>query len=536
MTSANPHVLAVDLGTSGPKAAVVALDGSIVSTARAHVETHYLPNHGVEQDPEAVWTACKEACRGALSNSTVRPADIAAVISSSQYSSVVPVDADGNPTMNMILWLDQRGAHRRLKKFDAFPRRADGPLRMLSWLRRHGLPPVGGGSESLSHIRWVKYARPEVYKQTHAFLEPMDFLTMRFSGRCTANQCTAFMYLLTDNRSLGVTDYDPVLMGHSLIDREKLPELVALDTVLGPIRPEITQELGLSPSTQIITGLNDTQSGGMGTYAFGGDHAAISVGSTSVMITHVDFKRTNARHAILSMPSPVPGTYFVMAENGVGGGALEYFLEHLIYAADEFGDLSHDNRFEALGRIVEAVEPGSGGVLFLPWMGGSIAPAADARMRGGFLNLSMKTRRGHLARAVLEGVAMNLAWLRNPVERFAKRRFSHFLYYGGGAESDAWSQIMADVLDAPVHQLAQPKYTTCLGAALLAFERLGLLDFGEFASRVQVRRVYDPREEHRARYGELTEQFIAAFKKNRPIFRALNGLKSKQFEPLIIQE
>jgi xylulokinase len=322
---------------------------------------------------------------------------------------------------------------------------------------------------------------------------------------------------------LHVTEYHAGLLRQSGIDAEKLPELVPVNAIVGTVLPAIAAELGLDPSTKVVTGLNDTQSGGMATYAFTGNHVAVSVGSTSVMITHVDFKRSDAIHAILSMPSPVPNTYFVMAENGIGGGALEHFLEHLIFASDHFGGLTHEEKFDALNRSVAEVKPGSNGVLFLPWMGGSIAPAADARMRGGFLNLSMNTTRGDMARAVLEGVAMNIRWLRGPVERFAKRRFTHVLYYGGGAESDEWSQIMADVIGLPVHQMAEPRYATCLGAGLLAFQRLGLLAFDDFERLVPIKRVFEPRPEHGPVYDRVFEQFKRAFKNNRPIFRALNA-------------
>jgi xylulokinase len=520
MTDPGPHVLAVDLGTSGPKAAVVSLQGRIVATARGGVDTKFLPDGGAEQDPDAIWTAVKHACGAALGESGVA-SSVRAVICSSQYSSIVPVDQEGRPTMNMVLWLDHRGMTSRLRQLPSFPRGTDTPLHFLVWLRRHGLPPIDGGI-SLTHMRWIKHARPEVYGRTAKFLEPMDYLALRFSGNAAANQCTAFMTLATDNRRLNVTDYDPLLLKYSLIDREKLPDLVPLDSVVGNVRPDVAAELGLSADTRVITGLNDTQAGGMGTCAFAGSHAAISIGSTSVMITHVPFKRTDVRHAILSMPSPVPGTYFVMAENGAGGGTLEHFLQNLIYARDPFGELTAGNRYDLLQRAVDEAPPGSAGVLFLPWMGGSLAPQADSRMRGGFLNLGLHTTRSHMARAVLEGVAMNLRWLRGPVERFARRRFSHFVFYGGGAESDGWSQIMADVLEAPVHQLANPQYTTCVGAALLAFQRLGLLDFPDFSGRVAVRRVFEPNAANRAVYDEMSAQFVQAFRKTRPIARALN--------------
>lgn len=521
MPAISRFVLAVDLGTSGPKAAVVSLEGRIVATARAPVETLYLPDGGAEQDPASVWQAVKAACNDAIRRSAVRPPDVLAVICSSQYSSVVPVDANGRATMNMLLWLDRRGASERLRELVNYPRRSDTPLQLWRWLRVHGLPPIAGGI-SLTHMRYVKYARPDVYARTAKFLEPMDYVTMKLCGRATANQCTAFMSLLTDNRRLNVTEYDRRLVGQSLIDAEKLPELVPLDSIVGTLLPDVAAELGLSPATQVVTSLNDTQAGGMGTAAFSGRHAAISVGSTSVMITHVDFKRTDIRHSILSMPSPVPATYFVMAENGVGGAALEQFLQNVIFARDDFGALTAASRYELLADAVARVSPGCDRLLFLPWMGGAIAPQTEPRMRGGFLNVTANTTRSHMARAVLEGVAMNLRWLKGPVEKFAKRVFSHYVFYGGGAESDAWSQIMADVLGAPVHQMESPQYTTCVGLGLLAFQRLGLIGFDEFERRVPIRKVCEPDAANRAVYEELSGLLVQSFKATRPIFRALN--------------
>jgi xylulokinase len=524
MVEDGPYVLAVDLGTSGPKAAVVSLEGRIASTGTAHVETIFLPDGGAEQDPESVWDAVKEACGAALGRSPVDRSHVLAVICSSQYSSVIPVDSEGRSTMNMVVWLDQRGSKKRLRQLDGYPRSTDTPPQLVQWVRIHGLPPIESAI-SLQHMRWIKYARPDVYERTATFLEPMDYVTMRLTGRRTANQCTAFMFLVTDNRSLNVTEYHPKLLEYSLLDSDKLPELLPVDAIVGTVLPDVASELGLSPDTRVVTGLNDTQSGGMGTFAFSGGHAGISVGSTSVVITHVDFKRTDVRRSILSMPSPVPDTYFVMAENGIAGAALEHFLENLIYAKDHFGELRSEERFEMLGRAVAEAPPGSDGVLFLPWMSGTIAPAADSRMRGGFLNLGMKTTRSHMARAVLEGVALNQRWVRGAVERFAKRKISHFLYQGGGAESDAWSQIMADVLGAPVHQTENPRFVPCLGGGLLAFQRLGMLDFDDFERRVPIRRVYEPNEANRAVYDDLFERFVRAFKSVRAIFRTLNRVE-----------
>ena len=366
--------------------------------------------------------------------------------------------------MNMVLWLDKRGSKQRLSRIPGYPRRSDTPLQMLRWLRVHGLPPIEGGI-SLTHMRWIRHARPDVYERTATFLEPMDYVAMRFSGRAAANQCTAFMSLLTDNRRLNVTEYDAGLLAQSGIDRDKLPELVPLDSILGTVLPEVAAELGLAPGTQVVTGINDTQCGGMGTAAFSGPHAALSIGSTSVMITHVDFKRTDVRHVILSMPSPVPDTYFVMAENGMAGGTLEHFLQKLVYASDHFGELTAANRFALLQRAVDDT-PARQRRRAVPAVDGRLdrsrgrcadagrlpepQPAHDAQPHGAC------RARGRGDEPALDEEA------RSRSSRSAAFRISSST---AAARSRMRGRRFSPTCSAyPVHQMANPQYATCLGA------------------------------------------------------------------------
>ena len=160
--------------------------------------------------------------------------------------------------------------------------------------------------------------------------------------------------------------------------------------------------------------------------------------------------------------------------------------------------------------------------MFLPWLRGSLAPKADPRLRAGFLNIGLDTTRSDLARAVVEGVALNLRWLRGPVETFVRHPLSHFVFYGGGARSDVWSQVMADVLGAPVHQLEDPSYANNVGAAMFACERLGLADAADVASRSPVRRVYEPDPGAAERYDELAGIFVESHKQLKPIIHRLN--------------
>jgi xylulokinase len=372
-------------------------------------------------------------------------------------------------------------------------------------------------------MRWIRYACPDVYERTAALLEPMDYLTLRFNGRATANQCTAFMSLMVDNRTLGATDYHPQLVEQSLIDRDKLPELVPVGANLGAVLPEIASRLGLSESTVVLSGCNDTQAGAIAAGAFQGTHAGVSLGTTGVIVTHHPNRKTDPFTSIFTVPSPLGGCHLLSAENGVAGVGVDHFVNTIVYGDDPFHTKeSKFDVYEAFNEAAARSSPGAGGVMYLPWLRGSIAPKADARMRGGFINIGLDTDRNDMARAVFEGVALNFRWLRGPVEKFVKRSFSHVVFYGGGAKSDLWSQIMADVLGVPIHQLDQPRHANTVGTALLGFERLGLIGIDDVLSIPGEGSVFEPDPGHAARYVELSVRFEQAFKATRSVFRNLN--------------
>jgi xylulokinase len=212
----------------------------------------------------------------------------------------------------------------------------------------------------------------------------------------------------------------------------------------------------------------------------------------------------------------------VSAENGVAGVAVNYFLDSLVYPDDPFETPETiEDRYEAFNRAAATSRPGAGGVLFLPWLRGSLAPHGDGRMRGGFLNAGLDTTRGDLARAVLEGVALNLRWLQGPVEKFIGRRISHYVFYGGGAHSDLWSSVMADVLDKPVHQMADAGFANSIGTAVFGFDRLGITDASQVTDRPRIHGVYEPDPANRARYDDFAATFADAFKRTRPLSHRL---------------
>ncbi|HVM98423.1 MAG TPA: FGGY-family carbohydrate kinase [Candidatus Acidoferrales bacterium] len=510
------HILSIDLGTSGPKVALVSETGDIVASAAGAVQTRVVPQGGAEQDAEEIWSSVVGAMKQVIAEAAVAAEQIAAITCSSQYFSVVPVDRELRPVMDLILWMDSRGARHTQELYGTHPSAFE------TWIEICGMMPLPTGNDSLSHMLYVRHERPEVYERTFKFLEPVDFLLARLTGVCTSNLCTAFPLLLTDNRDLTTLDYDTELLRMAGIDREKLADLLPIGAEAGRLHPEVAAELGLSPKTRVFSGTNDTQAAAVGTATFRAGAGAINVGTTSQVLAHVGGKKSDLANALLSMPSPIAGRYMVMAENGLGGKPLDHFLRNVVFADDALGRHSTTAPFAAVEAVVAAAPAGSNGLLYFPWLTGAQCPESSPATRGGFLNITLGTTRAHMVRAILEGVAFNMRWVLPAVESFCDTRFDELLFCGGAAVSDAWSQILADIVDRPVGQLAEPRYVNNRGTAFLGFVAMGVLGLDDIDRLCRVHRRYEPRAATRQTYDELFAQFLAAFAQTRPVFEALN--------------
>jgi xylulokinase len=190
---------------------------------------------------------------------------------------------------------------------------------------------------------------------------------------------------------------------------------------------------------------------------------------------------------------------------------------------DVLADHATDDEFARLDDALASVAPGSGGLLFLPWLNGSLSPASSPTMRGGFINMSFETDRACMVRAVTEGVAHNLAWLVPHAERFTGSPMEQLAFLGGAARSREWCRILADVLDRPVGPVPHADCAVARGVADLARCRHGLLDREDLEGNVEPEAVYEPDQANRALYDAHQEQFVAAFEALRPIHEALNS-------------
>ena len=294
--------LAFDLGTGGPKVAVVEPDGTVLGTGQVGVPTQFGADGSAEQDPEVVWQAVVQASRAAIAASPPGTAQrIDLVCPTTQWSSITPVDADGMPVAPMMVWMDRRGG-RRTK-----PLMADGGAEL--WADIHGLIPVA--SSSLGHVLHMQH-QPHIHNRTRAYLEPMDYLGARMTGVIATTANGAMPLALSDNRAPGRWGWSDELIARSGVDRSRLPGFISALSILGPIREAQATELGVRPGIAVVVGANDSIAAAFGTGAFGPGQGTVMMGTTAVLTSHHPERFVDYEHFVTTMPSVFDDRYYVV--------------------------------------------------------------------------------------------------------------------------------------------------------------------------------------------------------------------------------
>ena len=514
----------MDVGTSALKAALLSVDGETVACESEPLKVTLLPGGGAEQDPEDWWRALVRTARSLLQKEPALAGRVVAMSCTTQWSGTVAVDRDGHPLLPAIIWMDSRGGPY-IKRLTAGRIKIQGYsiFRLWTWLRLTAGAPGQAGKDPLAHILYIKHEHPDIYARTHKFLEPKDYLNLRLTGLFRASYDSISLHWVTDNRDISRVVYHPRLLRMAGIEREKLPDLQRAVDILGPLKPGVARELGLGENVLVVTGTPDVHSAALGSGAVRDYESHLYIGTSSFLICHLPYKKTDLLHNMATLPSAIPNRYLLANEQESAGVCLTFLRDNLFFPQDEWAPRERPpNAYQIFDRIAEQVPAGSDKVIFTPWLYGERTPVEDRTVRSGFFNQSLRTRRAHLVRAVFEGVAYNSRWLLGCVERFTGREMNPINMIGGGANSNLWCQIHADVLGRVIRQVKDPLLANVRGAAFLAAVGLGYLTFDDIPSRVHIAQSYTPNSAHRQIYSELFREFVNIYKCNRKIYARLN--------------
>ena len=444
-------MLAIDLGTGGPKVALVdAARAAPSAWSSVPSRRRLLPGGGAEQDPEAMWSAVVGACRHAL--------------------AACPTAADDRggggdqPVHERRAGPQGRHSDRAVHHVDGHPGRGEQPRACSNdesfalFLDRHGLIPLPSGSDNIAHISVLRDLHPDAYAAAAAFVEPMDYVNARITGRVCCDPVDGVLDSLLRQPYMGRHRATTRSRGRGRA-RPRQARPAGADERLRRRghRRAAAAELGIRAGIPVTAATIDSITSAIGTGALGPADGSVVIGTTSVLVSHIDSKRGDLMGGLLAVPSPLPGMYYVMAENGVGGRALEWFLRSVVYADDAFATAAPDDLYDRAMAAAATAPAGSDGAQFLPWLLGSIAPHPNDDVRAAFVGLGLGTTRaaprpcGAGGRRPQPGVAAPVRRERSSTTRSRVLRFG-----GGGAMSPLWAQILADATGRPVDRLDAP--------------------------------------------------------------------------------
>jgi xylulokinase len=449
-------LIGIDLGTTGCKAVVYNDAGRALGESYLEYGLITLSATMVEQDPLAWWDLTVQAVNAALEAAAADRRAVRGIAVSSQGISFLLLDEADRPLGNAINWLDGRAT---AECDDILARHGAETLFALTGKR-------AAPFYILPKLLWIRRHAPEKWRAARRLLMGHDYLVYRLCGAHVTDHSLAGGALLYDLAGL---DWSGALLDAFAIRRDLLPEVRWAGTPAGTLRPEVAEALGLRREVVVAVGGQDQKCAALGA-GIDDRTATVSLGTASAIEQLMAAPSTDPAMRIPAFTFLQPGRWVLEGVVGTAAVSLRWLRD--ILGADGYAGLDAG---------AAAVPPGSDRVRFYPHLAGAGSPHWQADARGSFHGLSLATSRGHLARAVMEGVAFQVRENLEVTQALAGRA-ERVIAFGGGARSALWRAILGDVLDRPL-AWAETVETAGLGAAMLAGAGCGFFSSVDEAQR-----------------------------------------------------
>jgi xylulokinase len=484
-------LMGIDIGTQSTRAALLDLDGHVVASASTPQDMQTPRAGWAEQDPQAWWDTTIVNIRQAIAQASISPKGILGVGVSGQMHGTVAIGAKGELLSHGVqLWCDKRSAGL-VDEFKARPEAA-------SAYRIAGSPPVPNWFGF--KIKWLQVYQPEVYERTWKFILPKDFINFKLTEAVATDYSEASGSFLMDATS---KTWSQDLVDRVGVDGSKLPRICAASDVIGRVSAEAASQTGLAEGTPVVAGGGDMLCMLLAAGITRPGRASDVTGTASIMSVFteapvLDQRLMNLHHV---MPGWIP---FGIIDSG--GGSLKWFKDSFCQLEVAEAQKAGGEVYDLLNALAAEVECGAEGLLYFPYLMGE-RTLGTPYARGVFFGITPRTGKGAVVRAIMEGVTFELRRTLEIVEG-AGHEVSTIYHSGGGAYSDLWSQLKADIYQRRVVTF-ETSEGGILGSAVLAGVGAGV--YADPASGIEhclrVDKEFEPRPEWRERYDALFELF-----------------------------
>lgn len=474
--------LGLDLGTSGLRALLTDVEGQVIgATEAAYPVAHPHPGWS-EQDPQD-WVEAAEACVASLRRA--HPGQMAALRGiglSGQMHGAVLVDDSGAVLRPAILWNDTR-PHAEAAALDDQPE-----VRQLSG-------NIVFPGFTAPKLLWLERHEPEVFANVHKVLLPKDYLRYWLTGNYVGDMSDAAGTTWLD---VGARDWSDSLLAAGHMRREQMPDLVEGSASSGDLRPVLAQDWGIAGSVVVAGGGGDNAVAACGVGCLREGEGFVSLGTSGVLLAARDQFAPMPETAVHSFCHAVPARWYQM-------GVMLAATDCLNWLSARLGQTPATLASELPDTI-----SGPSEVTFLPYLSGERTPHNDSAVRGAFLGLDIASDNRQLTQAVMEGVAFGL---RDSLEalKATGADLHHVLAIGGGTKSRHWVELLATVLDLPLHLPAAGEFGAALGAVRLAMAADGVAAPEELMTAPEIAETIAPRAELQAAYEARYQQYRALY-------------------------
>lgn len=490
----NTYIAAYDVGTSGVKLSLVDLKCRVFAAETAGYQLSVPAPGFAEQDPEDYWRAVCQVTRRIIHEKHLPPERICGVVFCTQWKGIIPLDHRDKVLHNNMIWLDGRAGKQAEELNQAL------------------------GTEEYcdkdywAKLLWYREERPELYARTACFLEVNSYLKWKATGRKCVDLTNHF---IRSKDPAQQAKYDAFL-GAAGIDKELFPELVLSTEVIGVLSRPAASELGLIEGTKVFGGCGDIPAIAIGSGCSKRGNTHIYLGSSGWLGASVPLGSGSAPELVSPFRSQEDlEIYAVQSVCMTFDWAIEQFYHR---EKMELGGEIYD----LINREIEEVPPGSEKLLAAPWLHGERPPLSELA-KAAFVNLSAVHDRRHFMRAVLESICYTMRWKLETLRRKSGAELEEIRVVGGGAKSDQWMRMMADVLGVPVEVPAGASHAGAIGTAYCAFVGLGRCEsFDEARDHITVAKRFEPRQENREAYAKSYEAFLTLYSTLEPLFAMLN--------------
>ena len=509
-------VAALDLGTTGCRTYIFDLGGVIIASDYQEWVSFYPTPSYVEQDANVWWESIKKTIETAIKKSGIDKTEIVSLSVTNQRETIVPVDKEGNPLHNALVWQDRRTTDQV-----EFIKNKIGIDKIYKTTGLTIDPYF-----SATKILWFKDNKPEIYQKTHKFLLVSDFIIYKLTGQYITDFSNASRTMLFDINKLRYADS---VASEMELDLDKMPDPVKSGVDIGEI---VSDETDFDKKTLVITGAGDQQSAALGVGVVSPGEIKCTTGTGSFILAYLKEPNFDPEKRVLCSCHAIPGAWVQEASIFTSGASLRWFRDEIGHAECMNVEVGQDP-YELIDIEAQKSPMGANGLLFIPHLVGAGAPHWNPYAKGILFGLSLGHERKDLYRAVFEGVAYEV---KKNIEVFKELGIEprELLLTGGGARSDLWNQIYADVLGITcVRNIIEE--ATSLGAAILAASGAGLFpDISKTAeSLCKVDKKWLPNENRHAYYSKIynfSSDFYDLFNSHN-LYRSFNDLtKIKDFE------